>query len=138
MYTLLIDPITEHPMPKPPEPRPQPTLLQGTLDVMLLSVLSRAEAHGYAIAREIERRSNNVLAIEEGSLYPALHRLTKRGDLTADWRISETGRRARFYRLTTDGKRRLAEQRSLWDSLSAAVNGVVSDDPLTSPSASFA
>jgi len=102
-----------------------PEVLQGTLDVMILSVLQRQPLHGYGIAREIERRSGAVLAIEEGSLYPALHRMTKRGNLTAEWRTNDTGRRARFYRLTADGKRRLVEQSELWDTLSAAVTRVV-------------
>jgi PadR family transcriptional regulator PadR len=105
----------------------QPVVLQGTLDVMILSVLSQGEAHGYGIAREIERRSGGVLAIEEGSLYPALHRLTKRGDLSAAWRLSETGRRARFYTLTSGGRKQLAYQRSLWEKLSGAVGRVIGE-----------
>lgn len=103
----------------------QPELLQGTLDVMILAVLEARSLHGYAIARQIELRSGQALSIEEGSLYPALHRMTKRGELAAEWRESETGRRARFYRLTTDGRRRLAEQVSLWDTISQAVSSVV-------------
>lgn len=103
----------------------QPTVLQGTMDVMLLSVLARGELHGYGIAREIERRSGGVLAIEEGSLYPALHRLAKRGDISAQWRLSETGRRARYYALTATGKAQLREQTDLWERLSGAVNGVL-------------
>ncbi|MFT3683623.1 MAG: PadR family transcriptional regulator [Phycisphaerales bacterium] len=77
-----------------------PELLQGTLDVMILSVLRTGPLHGYAIARQIERSSGGELAIEEGSLYPALHRLSKRGDLDADWGTTDTGRRARFYTLS--------------------------------------
>jgi transcriptional regulator len=108
----------------PPTSSP-PELLQGTLDVMILSVLQSQSLHGYGIARQIEARSGRLLTIEEGSLYPALHRMTKRGELAAEWRTNDTGRRARFYRLTTDGKRRLAEQVSLWDTLSGAVSRVV-------------
>lgn len=115
--------------PPHPPPPPHPEVLQGTLDVMILSVLQRQALHGYGIAREIERRSGTVLAIEEGSLYPALHRMTKRGDLTAEWGTNDTGRRARFYRLTADGKRRLVEQSGLWDTLSAAVSRVVHGEP---------
>jgi PadR family transcriptional regulator PadR len=107
---------------------PTPELLQGTLDVMILSVLARAPLHGYAIARDIERRSGRVLQIEEGSLYPALHRMTKRGDLLAEWGQTDTGRRARFYRLSTSGRQRLSEQRSLWDRLSGAVSRVVAPE----------
>lgn len=103
----------------------QPELLQGTLDVMILSVVQREALHGYGIARQIERLSGAVLAVEEGSLYPALHRMSKRGDLAAEWRTSHTGRRARFYRLTGDGRARLAEQADLWERLSSAVTRVV-------------
>ncbi|HYD02545.1 MAG TPA: PadR family transcriptional regulator [Phycisphaerales bacterium] len=104
---------------------PTPELLQGTLDVMILSVLKDGPLHGYAIARRIERASGGELAIEEGSLYPALHRLSKRGDLDADWGETDTGRRARFYTLTRQGHKRLAEQASLWVRVSTAVNSVL-------------
>lgn len=103
----------------------QPELLQGTLDVMILAVLEARSLHGYGIARQIELGSGNALAIEEGSLYPALHRMSKRGELAAEWRQTHTGRRARFYRLTPEGRRRLVEQANLWDTLSAAVSRVV-------------
>ena len=103
----------------------QPALLQGTLDVMILSVLQREALHGYGIARQIERLSGAVLSIEEGSLYPALHRMTKRGELSAEWRTSDTGRRARFYRLTGDGRTKLSGQTGLWQKLASAVSRVV-------------
>ena len=93
----------------------QPELLQGTLDVMILSVLNRSASHGYGIAREIERLSGKLLTIEEGSLYPALSRLSKRGDLSSEWQISATGRRAKVYRLTPTGRSRLRDQAALWD-----------------------
>jgi transcriptional regulator len=102
-----------------------PELLQGTLDVMILSVLVDNPMHGYAIAREIERRSGGVLSIEEGSLYPALHRMAKRGDIVPEWRTTETGRRARVYRLTIDGRQQLSAQASLWAKISGAVTGVL-------------
>lgn len=105
-----------------------PELLQGTLDVMILSVLRTGSLHGYAIARQIERASGGELTIEEGSLYPALHRLSKRGDLDADWGMTDTGRRARFYTLSRQGQRRFAEQVSLWQRVSAAVNSVIASD----------
>lgn len=105
-----------------------PELLQGTLDVMILSVLRTGPLHGYAIARQIERSSGGELTIEEGSLYPALHRLSKRGDLDADWGTTDTGRRARFYTLSRQGQRRFAEQVSLWQRVSSAVNGVIAAD----------
>ncbi len=102
-----------------------PELLQGTLDVMILSVLKEGPLHGYAIARQIERASGNELTIEEGSLYPALQRLSKRGDLDPYWGTTETGRRARFYTLTLHGERRLVEQAALWSRVSSAVNSVL-------------
>jgi transcriptional regulator len=105
-----------------------PELLQGTLDVMILSVLRTGPLHGYAIARQIERASGGELAIEEGSLYPALHRLSKRGDLDADWGVTDTGRRARFYTLSRQGQKRLTEQTSLWARVSQAVNRVIAAD----------
>lgn len=111
----------------------QPALLQGTLEVMVLSILARSEQHGYAIARAIESRSGGVLTIEEGSLYPALHRLAKRGDLAARWRESETGRRARFYSLTAAGRERLSEQTDLWDRISTAVTRVVRGEEGVAP-----
>ncbi|MCE2968240.1 MAG: PadR family transcriptional regulator [Phycisphaerales bacterium] len=103
----------------------QPELLQGTLDVMILSVLNRSASHGYGIAREIERLSGKLLTIEEGSLYPALSRLSKRGDLSSEWQISATGRRAKVYRLTPTGRSRLRDQAALWDRLAKAVSRVV-------------
>jgi len=104
---------------------PTPELLQGTLDVMILSVLASRPLHGYGIARAIERTSGGELTIEEGSLYPALHRLSKRGDLDAHWGETETGRRARFYTISLQGQRRLTEQVSLWRRISGAVSSVL-------------
>ncbi|CAN5722649.1 hypothetical protein BH11PLA1_BH11PLA1_24070 [soil metagenome] len=113
-----------------PAPRaPNPAVLQGTLEVMLLSVLAHGDLHGYALARAIERRSDSVLMIEEGSLYPALHRLTKRGDLAARWELTDTGRRARMYHLTNTGRQALEAQRSLWDRVARAVDKVVGTTP---------
>src|SRR5947209_18698074 len=105
----------------------QPELLQGTLDVMVLRVLGRGASHGYAIARSIELASGQVLSIEEGSLYPALYRLEKRGDLTAEWRTTELNRRAKFYSLTPRGRRRVEEQVALWARISSAVSRVWSE-----------
>lgn len=100
-------------------------LLQGTLDMMILRTLSRAPNHGYGIARAIEAASGRELAIEEGSLYPALHRLEKRGDLAGEWRTTELNRRARFYRLTPRGRKRLDEQVAAWERVSSAVTRVL-------------
>jgi len=116
---------------------PVPELLQGTLDVMILRTIAREACHGYAIARAIELASGGELGIEEGSLYPALHRLLKRGDLTAKWSVTQTGRRARVYRLNAAGKKRLDEELKLWQRLSGAVSRVLDawPDAATSPSA---
>lgn len=108
----------------PPRSKP-PELLQGTLEVMILRTLDRGQSHGYGIARAIERASGGELAIEEGSLYPALHRLLRRGDLVAEWTVTEQNRRARLYRLTPRGKSRLVEQVSAWERMSAAVTRVL-------------
>lgn len=108
--------------PAPPAP---PELLQGTLEVMILRTLARAPAHGYAIARSIESASGGVLTIEEGSLYPALYRLQRRGDLKSSWQTTDTGRRAKVYELTARGRKQLAEQQDLWRRLSGAVSRVL-------------
>ena len=105
----------------------QPELLQGTLEVMLLKTLRRGANHGYGLARAIELASGRALAIEEGSLYPALYRLEKRGDIEAEWRTTENNRRAKFYSLTVSGQKRLAEQVALWERLSSAVGRVLAD-----------
>lgn len=105
-----------------------PAVLQGTLEMMIMTVLRGGERHGYGLAREIERRSGGVIGIEEGSLYPALKRMSKRGDVQGEWRLTETGRRARFYRLTASGRRQLATQTGLWLRFSGAVNAVLRED----------
>ena len=105
----------------------QPELLQGTLEVMLLKTLRRGSNHGYGLARAIELASGKALTIEEGSLYPALYRLEKRGDIEAEWRTTENNRRAKFYSLTTRGQKKLDEQVALWEKLSTAVGRVLAD-----------
>ena len=96
-------------------------LLQGTLDLLVLRTLLPGPAHGHAIARNIERNSEDVLQVEQGSLYPALHRLENRGLLAADWKETETGREAKFYCLTPAGRRQLAVEKNSWARLSGAV-----------------
>lgn len=103
----------------------QPTLVQGTLDLLILCTLARSPAHGYAIARAIERASDGVLAIEEGSLYPALKRLRARGDIDAEWQTTATGRRGKVYRLVSDGRDRLTSERRLWSQYVAALTRVL-------------
>ena len=100
-------------------------LLQGTLDLMILKAVSWRPLHGYAIARWIQRTTGDVLRVEEGSLYPALHRLEERGHVEAEWGVSENNRRAKFYRLTTRGRAELQSEASSWARFSEAVFKVV-------------
>ncbi|HEY6359065.1 MAG TPA: PadR family transcriptional regulator [Vicinamibacterales bacterium] len=96
-------------------------LLQGTLDLLILRTLLPGPSHGHAIAKIIERASADVLQVEQGSLYPALHRLIKRGWIAADDGTSENNRRAKFYRLTPKGKKQLSVERTKWDRLAGAI-----------------
>jgi PadR family transcriptional regulator, regulatory protein PadR len=100
-------------------------LLQGTLDMMVLRTLSIGPANGYEIARAIEHLSEDVLAIDHGSLYPALQRLEKGGVISGKWEISSTNRRARYYRLTAAGRKRLAVEHSKWEQMAAAITRVM-------------
>jgi transcriptional regulator len=100
-------------------------LLGGTLDMLILQTLRQAPAHGFTIARTIERRSEAVLLVEEGSLYPALHRLERRGWITSYWSVSEHNRRARFYRLTPKGRRSLSQETGRWERLVRAISQVM-------------
>jgi transcriptional regulator len=100
-------------------------LLQGTLDMLILKVVALGPIHGYAIAQRLQQMSRDVLQVQQGSLYPALHRLEKRGWLQAEWAASDTGREARFYTLTRIGRKQLGEQRANWDRLSAAISGIM-------------
>lgn len=103
------------------EQRERIELLQGTLDLLILRTLLLGPAHGHAIAKTIEMRSEDVLQVEQGSLYPALHRLIKRGWISAEEGTSENNRRAKFYRLTAKGRRQLAVETSKWDKLAGAI-----------------
>ncbi len=100
-------------------------ILQGTLDLLILQVVSVGPIHGYAIAQRMRQISNDALQVTQGSLYPALHRLEKRRWLRAEWRTTETGREAKYYRLTPAGRTQLERERSSWDRLSAAVRLVL-------------
>jgi transcriptional regulator len=100
--------------------------LQGTLDLLVLkSLASRGPMHGYGLTTHIESVSGNVLRLQEGSLYPALHRMTECGWLRADWRASENGRRARVYQMTAAGRRQLANEEQRWAELTGAVARVL-------------
>ncbi len=96
-------------------------LIQGTLEMLILKALARGPMHGYAVAEWIQQTSQQVLKVEEGALYPALHRLELRGVLKAGWGTSENNRRAKFYQLTPQGKKRLNTESQRWMRLSAAV-----------------
>jgi transcriptional regulator len=102
---------------------------KGTLDLMILKTLSWGPGHGYAIARWIERCTEDALRVEEGSLYPALHRLEERGFVVAGWGVTSTGRDAKFYRITAAGKKRLAAAQTEWKRFSAALGAVLDSRP---------
>jgi len=104
---------------------PPVELLQGTLDVLVLKTLSWGPMHGYAVARWLQRVTDDVLQIEEGSLYPALHRLERRGWVESEWGVSENNRRAKFYSLTAEGRRHLRAESSTWTTFSQAVSKVL-------------
>jgi len=106
-------------------PKTNSDQLHGTLDMLVLKVLADAPLHGYAIAVRLERLSKEVLQIEEGSLYPALYRMEARGWLSSEWSVTETGRRARFYRLTRGGRTQLAAEQESWTRLTLAVRAVM-------------
>jgi transcriptional regulator len=103
----------------------QGDMLQGTLDLLILRTLSIAPAHGHTIAHSIERQSDEVLQVEHGSLYPALHRLEDRGWIASFWGTSENNRRARYYRITPLGRQQLTAQTNRWDQIVRAVNRVL-------------
>ena len=103
----------------------QSDMVQGTLDLLILQTLFAGPAHGHTIAYSIERRSEDVLQVEHGSLYPALHRLEDRGWIAAFWGTSENNRRARYYRLTPAGRKQLLAQTNRWDQLVAAIGRIL-------------
>lgn len=103
----------------------QGEVLQGTLDLLILQTLVLGPAHGHTIAHAIEHRSNDVLQVEHGSLYPALHRLEDRGWISSFWGTSENNRKARYYQLTRTGKKQLTQQTSRWDELVKAINRIL-------------
>lgn len=100
-------------------------LVQGTLDMLILKALTRGAMHGYSVMEFIQQTSDDVLHVEEGALYPALHRLELRGLLSAEWGVSDNRRRAKFYSLTADGRKYLVTEASSWDRLSAAIARVM-------------
>lgn len=107
-------------------------LLQGTLDLLIVRTLLRGPAHGHGIAKHIQHSSDELLQVETGSLYPALHRLEGRGMVEASWALSDRGKRARYYRLTRAGRKALAEEHGKWDAFARAMGLVLKSvqDPL--------
>ena len=100
-------------------------LLQGTLDLLILRTLLTGSTHGHAIAKHIQRTSEELLQVETGSLYPALHRLEAKGWITASWELSEKGKRARYYRLTPLGRKQLVNEQSKWETFARAMGLVL-------------
>jgi PadR family transcriptional regulator PadR len=103
----------------------KPELPQGTFDMLVLKALSLGPMHGYGIGRRIQQLAEKMLQVEEGTLYPALYRIERRGWIESEWGVSENNRRARFYRLTKSGRKQLAVEESQWEHLSVAINKVM-------------
>jgi transcriptional regulator len=108
-----------------PLPQSRVELLQGTLDLLILRTLLAGPTHGHAIAKHIQRTSEELLQVETGSLYPALHRLEAKGWIAASWELSDRGKRAKFYRLTPLGRKQLTSEQSKWDAFSRAMTLVL-------------
>lgn len=100
-------------------------LLQGTLDLLILQTLQWGSRHGYGITQAIRANSGEMLQVDTGSLYPALHRLERHGWIAAEWKVSENAQRVRVYRLTRTGKKQLSSERSRWEQVSAAIAGIL-------------
>jgi len=106
-------------------PTSKAELLQGTLDLLILKTLAAGPLHGYAIAQRIQQRSDEVLVVEEGSLYPALYRMEEKGWIAAEWGKSENNRRAKYYSLTRTGRKQLEEEKALWGRICRAITLVL-------------
>jgi transcriptional regulator len=104
-------------------------LFQGTLDMLILKALSWQSMHGYEVTRWLEEHSGDALRIEEGSLYPALHRLARRGLVKAEWGVSDRGRRAKYYTLTAEGRRQLRVETQTWEQFASVVGRVLAATP---------
>ena len=102
-------------------PQDKSDILQGTLDMLILKVVALGPIHGYGISQRMRQISKDVLQVQQGSLYPALHRLEKRGWLQSAWRESENGRQAKFYKLSAKGRRQLAEEQQTWERMTGAI-----------------
>ena len=119
--------------PRKPHYQDRIQILQGTLDMLILQTLEWAPRHGYALSKAIRTNSGEIIRVDTGSLYPALHRLERKGWIAAEWKASEQGPRVRVYRLTKAGRRQLAPQRSRWKRLTEAIAGIL--DPANAGSA---
>jgi PadR family transcriptional regulator len=108
--------------------QPDAAMLRGTLDMMILRTLVGGDAHGHTIAKIIERTSEDFLEVEQGSLYPALHRIEDRGWVSSYWSVSENNRKAKFYRLTTAGKKQLGRETSRWRQMTRAIGLVMGEE----------
>jgi len=100
-------------------------LLQGTLDMLVLRILSRGELHGWGITQKLEQLSNSALQVDEGSLYPALYRMEDKGWIEAEWKMTDKGRRAKFYSLTRTGRKQLEAERESWDRMTGIIAAVM-------------
>jgi PadR family transcriptional regulator PadR len=112
----------------PPRPDPRSDVPQGTLDLLVLKAVALGPLHGYGIAQRLQQLSRDVIRVQQGSLYPALHRLENRGWLTAEWRESDTGREAKYYRLTRKGRAQMTAEQASWQRLADAV-GLILGEP---------
>ena len=107
-------------------PADRSDILQGTLDLLILQLLARDSDHGWGLTLKLEQHSGGVLLVNQGSLYPALERLTRTGAIRSEWRVTENNRRARYYLITAAGRKRLSAERAAWRRASAAVNAILS------------
>ena len=116
-----------------PKTPPRIELLQGTLDLLILRTLLPGPSHGHAIAKHIQRTSEELLQVETGSLYPALHRLEAKGWIAASWDLSDKGKRARYYKITALGRKQLQAERSKWQALSRAIGLILNPGDQETP-----
>jgi PadR family transcriptional regulator PadR len=111
----------------PPRPDPKSDIPQGTIDLLVLKAVSLGPLHGYGIAQRLQQLSRDVIQVQQGTLYPALHRLENRGWLSAEWKESDTGREAKFYKLTRKGRKQLSAEQASWQRLSDAVGLILAE-----------